>query len=53
MPELEQATITLALERIVNLMEQEGHVSEVHGDVSSPILEVPTGGAPPESGLVV
>lgn len=53
LPELEQATITLALERIVNLMEQEGHVSDVHGDVSSPILEVPTGGAPPESGLVV
>jgi len=53
LPELEQATITLALERIVNLMEKEGHVTETQGDVSSPILEVPTGGTPPESGLVV
>jgi len=53
LPELEQATITLSLERIVALMEQEGHAVETHGDVSSPILEVPTGGAPPESGLVV
>jgi len=53
LPELEQATITLSLERIVTLMEQEGHAVETHGDASSPILEVPTGGAPPESGLVV
>lgn len=53
LPEIEQATITLALERIVTLMEQDGHVVEAHTDVSSPILEVPTGGAPPESGLVV
>ncbi|OZI25037.1 MarR family winged helix-turn-helix transcriptional regulator [Bordetella genomosp. 7] len=53
LPELEQATITLALERIVALMEQEGHAVETHGDVASPILEVPTGGTPPESGLVV
>ncbi|ARP94756.1 MarR family winged helix-turn-helix transcriptional regulator [Bordetella genomosp. 13] len=53
LPELEQATITLALERIVALMEQGGHAIETHGDPASPILEVPTGGAPPESGLVV
>ncbi|KAG1428942.1 hypothetical protein G6F57_023168 [Rhizopus arrhizus] len=34
-------------------MEQEGQAvaAEAHGDVSSPILEVPTGGAPPESGI--
>ncbi len=53
LPELEQATITLALERIVELMEQGGHAIEAHSDPASPILEVPTGGAPPESGLVV
>ncbi|MBR8652072.1 MarR family transcriptional regulator [Achromobacter sp. Marseille-Q0513] len=55
LPELEQATITLSLERIVALMEQDGHAAAVepHADPSSPILEVPTGGAPPESGLVV
>ena len=52
LPELEQATITLALERIVDLMEEEPD-AEAAGDVASPILEVPTGGAPPESGLVV
>ena len=55
LPELEQATITLSLERIVALMEQDGHAAaaEPHADPASPILEVPTGGAPPESGLVV
>jgi len=53
LPELEQATITLSLERIVTLMEQDGQAAvDTHGDVSSPILEVPTGGAPPESGIV-
>ncbi len=53
LPELEQATITLSLERIVALMEQDGQAAaDTHGDVSSPILEVPTGGAPPESGIV-
>ena len=51
LPELEQAT--LSLERIVTLMEQDGQAAvDTHGDVSSPILEVPTGGAPPESGIV-
>jgi len=53
LPELEQATITLSLERIVDLMEAGSPVADVPGDVASPILEVPTGGAPPESGLVV
>lgn len=55
LPELEQATITLSLERIVALMEQGGQAAppDMHGDVASPILEVPTNGAPPESGLVV
>lgn len=56
LPELEQATITLSLERIVALMESNGHTAEPaesQGDAASPILEVPTGGAPPESGLVV
>jgi hypothetical protein len=33
--------------------EESGVATETQGDVSSPILEVPTGGAPPESGLVV
>ena len=54
LPELEQATITLSLERIVDLMEAGGTpVADAHGDAASPILDVPTGGAPPESGLVV
>jgi len=54
LPELEQATITLSLERIVDLMEAGGTpVADTHGDAASPILEVPTGGTPPESGLVV
>ncbi|AZY49763.1 MarR family winged helix-turn-helix transcriptional regulator [Bordetella avium] len=51
LPELEQATITLSLERIVSLMEDEGQA--VEAEPASAILEVPTGGAPPESGLVV
>jgi len=53
LPELEQATITLSLERIVDLMEAGSPVLDAQGDPASPILEVPTGGAPPESGLVV
>jgi Transcriptional regulators len=54
LPELEQATITLSLERIVDLMEAGGPPAEPEPqDAASPILEVPTGGAPPESGLVV
>ncbi len=53
LPELEQATITLSLERIVDLMEAGGQPGEVAGDLHSPLLDVPTHGAPPESGLVV
>src|SRR5690606_13146303 len=54
LPELEQATITLSLERIVDLMESGGVTpAEVSTELASPILEVPDGRIPPESGLVV
>ncbi len=55
LPELEQATITMSLERIVDLMESDGVVpAEAPGELASPILDVPvTKGALPESGLVV
>jgi len=54
LPELEQATITLSLERIVDLMESDGVVlAEPKGELASPILDVPIVGVPPESGLVV
>jgi DNA-binding MarR family transcriptional regulator len=55
LPELEQATITMSLERIVDLMESGGVVPiEAPGDHASPILDVPdTKGALPESGLAV
>lgn len=55
LPESEQATITMSLERIVDLMESDGVVStEAPGEQASPILDVPTTpGALPESGLVV
>lgn len=54
LPELEQATITLSLERIVNLMEPQGVLPpEPLDERASPILDVAVGGAPPESGLVV
>lgn len=54
LPELEQATITLSLERIVNLMEPQGVLPpEAMDEPGSPILDVAVGGAPPESGLVV
>lgn len=54
LPELEQATITLALERIVDLMESGGVTPvEVSTEHASPLLEVPEGRIPPESGLVV
>lgn len=52
LPELEQATITLSLERIVRLMESDG-VIPAHEEAVSPILEVPDGSVPPESGLAV
>ncbi|PWF23149.1 MarR family winged helix-turn-helix transcriptional regulator [Corticimicrobacter populi] len=54
LPELEQATITLSLERIVDLMDPESVASGDAGHAAgSPILEVPTDGTAPESGLVV
>jgi DNA-binding MarR family transcriptional regulator len=54
LPELEQATITLSLERIVHLMESdEVMAEETSEELVSPILEVPVGQVPPESGLVV
>ena len=54
LPELEQATITLSLERIVDLMEPQGVLPpEALDEPGSPILDVAVGGAPPESGLVV
>lgn len=66
LPELEQATITLSLERIVTLMADDSAaaapvaaVSETlladpaAGELASPILEVPISDVPPESGLVV
>ncbi len=54
LPELEQATITLSLERIVNLMESDGVMPAVTTEeLTSALLEVPEGKVPPESGLVV
>lgn len=51
LPELEQATITLSLERIVDLMEApSGHT--VQAD-ASPLLDMPATEPPPESGLAV
>lgn len=52
LPELEQATITLSLERIVTLMEADSAVASPAEPASS-ILEVPDGNVPPESGLMV
>lgn len=55
LPESERATITLSLERIVALME--AHVDDAgegqDGSVVPPLLDVPHGDVPPESGLVV
>jgi DNA-binding MarR family transcriptional regulator len=54
LPELEQATITLSLERIVDLMESGGVAApEPAGELTSPILEVPDTAIPPESGLAI
>lgn len=54
LPELEQATITLSLERIVDLMESDGVApTETTDELGSPLLEVPEGRVPPESGLAV
>src|SRR5699024_9461152 len=53
--ELEQATITMSLERIVDLMESDaGVATEAPEEPASPILDVPvSGGAQPESGIAV
>lgn len=49
--EQEQLQITMALERVVALIDAD---TEIEADMSvSPILEIPEGGVPPESGLVV
>lgn len=55
LPEIEQATITMALERIVDLMESDSEVvTETPDEPASPILDVPVGGgAQPESGIAV
>ena len=54
LPELEQATITLSLERIVDLMEKRGPAGTAPATTeSSPMLEVPPSDLPAESGLVV
>ncbi|TAL52380.1 MarR family transcriptional regulator [Pandoraea sp.] len=53
LPELEQATITMALERVVDLIESGGVSAESASEPAPPILDVPTGDVPPESGLVV
>lgn len=55
LPEIEQATITMSLERIVDLMESDADVATETPEVpASPILDVPVGGgAQPESGIVV
>ncbi|WP_322996880.1 MarR family transcriptional regulator [Castellaniella sp.] len=52
LPELEQATITLSLERVVGLIESDSGVLPV-ADAQSPMLDVPVTGVAPESGLVV
>uniref|UniRef100_UPI003341C967 MarR family winged helix-turn-helix transcriptional regulator n=1 Tax=Castellaniella defragrans TaxID=75697 RepID=UPI003341C967 len=52
LPELEQATITLSLERVVALMESGAGIQQPI-DPQSPMLEVPVAGVAPESGLVV
>ncbi len=57
LPELEQATITLSLERVVGLIESGTDLPQVADpqgqDPQSPMLDVPVEGVAPESGLVV
>lgn len=54
LPELEQATITLSLERIVALMESSESVDASATEATSPMLEVPVDdGTQPESGIAV
>ncbi len=52
LPELEQATITLSLEKVVNLIESDTGLAQ-SGDTQSPMLDVPVSDVAPESGLVV
>src|SRR5690606_7551843 len=54
LPELEQATITLSLERIVSLMESSHSAAAVPPDAASTMLDVRLeDGAQPESGIAV
>jgi DNA-binding MarR family transcriptional regulator len=53
LPELEQATITLSLERVVGLIESGTGLAPAASDPQSPMLDIPVGGVAPESGLVV
>lgn len=53
LPELERATMTLSLERIVSFIDSDAETLREATDPASPILEVPEGVVPPESGLVV
>ncbi|HZH56363.1 MarR family transcriptional regulator [Yanghanlia caeni] len=53
LPELEQATITLSLERIVALMEDKDSNEPALPETASPMLDVPLDGAQPESGIAV
>lgn len=52
LPELEQATITLSLERIVDLMERR-EPGTVEPAGASPLLDVPASDSPAEAGLAV
>lgn len=52
LPELEQATITLSLEKVVNLIESGTGLTQAN-DHQSTMLEVPASDVAPESGLVV
>lgn len=52
LPELEQATITLSLERVVNLIESGTGLAQSN-DNQSPMLDVTVSDVAPESGLVV
>ena len=54
LPELEQATITLSLERIVELVESSHSGLPATREPASPMLDVPVeDGAQPESGIAV
>lgn len=54
LPELEQATITLSLERIVALMESSHPAGSAVPEAASPMLDVPLeDGTQPESGIAV